>query len=384
MDYELFDCGPTLAWQKALHLVRRPEERRIRRPVLAAVVIGWLPIAILAGVVAITGHPTALSFFTDIAVHARFLIALPLIVLAEVDLIPSFGRIVHYFLTSGIVTKDRERYFDAVASTRRLLDARWADYVTLAISYAAVLVLITSIDHQNTPAWYWGGPGPLGLSLPGAWHAFVSLPLLLWPCFGWLWRLILWWRFLALMSRLNLNLVPTHPDLAGGIKFVSTSIRAHRLLAGAFGVIVAGTEMNRILRGVQSPTASRNAAIAVVVMVIILAAGPLMTFVPRLRETRIRGMLRYGRLGSALGAEFEQKWVSRKEDVDVSALEVPDFSAMTDLNQIVGNVYQVSSLPFSVRDLFPLVVSALIPFIPVVLMTVPLAEIFQTVKSLLL
>jgi hypothetical protein len=57
---------------------------------------------------------------------------------------------------------------------------------------------------------------------------------------------------------------------------------------------------------------------------------------------------------------------------------------MTDLYQVVGNVYQVTDLPFGLRDLSPIVIAALIPFIPLVLMTVPLAEILQTVKSLLL
>jgi len=384
IDYELFDCGPPLAWQKALHIIRPPEERRVGRPVLAAVALGWLPIALLAGFVALAGHQGALSFFTDIAVHARFLIALPLVILAEVDLIPSFGRIVQHFLTSGMVDKDRERYFAAVNSTRRLLDARWADYITLAIAYAAVIVVITGIDRNSTPEWYWGGPGPFGLSLPGVWHAFISLPLLLWPCFGWAWRLILWWRFLAMMASLDLRLIPTHPDHAGGLKFVSTSIRAYRLLAGAIGVIVAGTAMNRILRLGESPLLSRNAAIAVVGLVLLLSAGPLLMFATKLRDTRLRGMLQYGKLGSAVGTEFEQKWVNRKESVDASALEVSDFSAMTDLYQVVENVYEVMDIPFSLRDLTPVVVAALLPFIPVVLMTVPLAEIFQTVKSLLL
>jgi len=197
--------------------------------------------------------------------------------------------------------------------------------------------------------------------------------------------LLLWWRFLALMSRLDLRLIPTHPDHAGGLKFVSTSIRAYRLLAAAVGTIVAGREMNRmLLMGDSAPIGYRNAAIVVMVLVLALSAGPLLMFTTKLRDTRLRGMLQYGRLGSAVGTEFEQKWVSRKGDVDASALEVPDFSAMTDLYQVVENVYQVTDLPFSLKDLTPVVVAALIPFIPVVLLTVPLSEILQTVKSLLL
>jgi len=130
--------------------------------------------------------------------------------------------------------------------------------------------------------------------------------------------------------------------------------------------------------------AYRNSAIAVVVLVLILSAGPLLMFVTKLRNTRLRGMLHYGKLGSAVGAEFEQKWISQKENVDTGTLEVPDFSAMTDLYQVVGNVYEVMDIPFGLKDLTPVVVASLIPFVPVVLMTVPLSEIVQTVKSLLL
>jgi len=57
---------------------------------------------------------------------------------------------------------------------------------------------------------------------------------------------------------------------------------------------------------------------------------------------------------------------------------------MTDLYQVVGNVYEVMDIPFGLKDLTPVVVASLIPFVPVVLMTVPLSEIVQTVKSLLL
>ncbi len=66
-------------------------------------------------------------------------------------------------------------------------------------------------------------------SLAGWWHLLVSLPLLLILFFGWIWRLALWARFLFLMSRLNLRLIPAHPDNVGGLKicqFVTSRLSA--------------------------------------------------------------------------------------------------------------------------------------------------------------
>jgi hypothetical protein len=74
----------------------------------------------------------------------------------------------------------------------------------------------------------------------------VSVPLLLLLLLGWLWRVLLWWRFLWLTARLDLRLIPGHPDLAGGLMFVGSSLRSFWLLSFALGAIAAGTVANRV------------------------------------------------------------------------------------------------------------------------------------------
>jgi hypothetical protein len=212
----------------------------------------------------------------------------------------------------------------------------------------------------------------------------VSVPLLLLLLWGWLWRLLLWWRFLALMARLDLRLVPAHPDQAGGLKFVSASIRGYRLLAFAIGAIVAGTQMNLTLKAGQAPLDFKNAAIGVAVFVAVLAVGPLLVFFSNLHGLKHRGILEYGALGRDVGAEFERRWLDRAARPDGSALESSEFSAMTDLYQVVANVYEVKPLPFGWRDLISLLVAGLLPFVPVALMAVPLKDIVGALTKLLL
>ena len=43
-------------------------------------------------------------------------------------------------------------------------------------------------------------------------------------------RLLLWACFKFLMSRLDLKLIPGHPDHTGGLKFLSSSLRGFRLI----------------------------------------------------------------------------------------------------------------------------------------------------------
>ncbi|HWC77280.1 MAG TPA: hypothetical protein VG778_07455, partial [Blastocatellia bacterium] len=199
-----------------------------------------------------------------------------------------------------------------------------------------------------------------------------------------LWRVMLWARFLLLVSRLRLRLVPGHPDRAAGLFFLSASLRGFRLLAFAIGSVAAGTVANRVAREGGSPLEFKPVAIVIGVVVIVLFAGPLVLFVSKLREARARGTFMYGALACSVGRQFEQKWLDRTDEIDQEALGQPDFSATTDLYGIVSNVYEMRDVPFSLIKLVLLVASALLPFLPVALLVVPLKVVLQEVAKFLL
>jgi hypothetical protein len=386
VDSGLFDGGPPLRWQKSLRLIKSPTERCATKRALASIAVCWLPLAVMAPILAAFGHATALSFYTDVEVHARFLVAVPLLILAETRAIPPLGKVVRQFLSAGLVDEsDRASYNKAVNSTRRLLESRATEVAAFLMAYVIAVILTRNLNQLETKPWYWTSSGPvLGLSPAGLWHAFVSLPLLLLHLLGWLWRVILWWRFLRLMARLDLKLIPAHPDQAGGLRFVSASIRGFYLLAIAVGSIVAAAEIDLIFRNAITYPGFKKPAMGVVGFVLLLALGPLLTFFARLREARAQGIFRYGALVRYIGAEFERKWLDRTVTFDASDLDLNDFSAMTDINQVAGNVYQMNAFPFGWRDVMHLILAALVPFIPVALMTVPLSDILEALEKLLL
>lgn len=386
VNEELFDGSPLLRWERSLGLVQ-PGPPPFARRALLAVLIAWLPLAIMATArLLISADASAKAFFSDFAVHARFLVAVPALILAESECIPLLGRIVNHFAETGlIVESDTARFQVAVSSTRRLLDSTVGNVVTLALTYLAVAVMAAYFSTDAWPAWHLReSSGVSRLSPAGWWHALVSLPLLLLIFFGWLWRLILWTRFLFLMSRLNLHLVPSHPDRVGGLKFVTSSLRGFRLISFALGAIVAGSIATRQVHQGADPRDFKNLLIGLLILLPILFAGPLTIFFKKLRETKRLGIFAYGALARTVGTQFEERWTRHKGSADESSLQVQDFSATTDLYAVAENVYEMREVPFTLRDLIgPVGIAAMLPFLPVVLLAMPLEMIIRGLVKLL-
>jgi hypothetical protein len=205
--------------------------------------------------------------------------------------------------------------------------------------------------------------------------------MLLAVVFGWLWRVILWGRFLWLVAGMNLRLIAAHPDLTAGLKFVGYSVRAFAPVALGFGFIVAGAVANGVVTHGKNLLGYRYLVIGLVLFVIILFGAPLLVFTRKLTETWRRGVFEYGGIANALGRQFEQRWF-RSRRVGESALEVQDFSATVDLYQFVAYVYDMRLVPWDLKSALLLVLAALLPFVPVVLIAIPFDVILAKLASL--
>jgi hypothetical protein len=386
VDDELFDGGPPLRLERSLGLVK-PGRPQVARRALLAVLIAWLPLAVLsAAQFLISSDESTKSFLSDFAVHARFLVAVPALIFAEAECIPRLGRIVSHFAETGLVAgPDTARFQAAVSSTRRLLDSTTVDVVTVVLAYVVVTTLALYFSTDVLPPWHRReSTSVMPLSPAGWWHALISLPLLLILFFSWLWRLALWARFLFLMSLLDLHLIPGHPDRVGGLKFVSSSLRGSRLISFALGAIVAGSVANSQIHHGKQFLDFKNLVIGLLIFLLVLFAGPLTIFLKNLRETKRRGVFEYGALAGAVGTQFEAKWLRQNGGLDQTSLGVQDFSATTDLYSVTANVYAMREVPFSVKDLIgPIVISAMLPFLPLALLAIPLKVIIQGLAKLL-
>jgi len=382
IEEHVFDGGPPLRLQKSLGLVK-PDEPRVVSRALFGAAIAWIPLAILSIVeTIIVSDSSARWFFGDFAVHARYLVALPVLVLAERDGIPQLERIVRQFVETGLITDaDRPGYHRAVTSTRRLLNSSYGDVIAIIAAYLAVIAISANAPAGLIANWQRGGFGYF--SLAGWWHVCISLPLLLIIFFGWIWRLMLWGRFLFLTARLDLQLLPSHPDKVGGLSFVNTSLRGFRLISFGFGAVAAGAVADRVVYNGESLANFKGLVIGLIIFLLILFAGPLTVFVWRIRHAKWRGIFAYGVLANRLGREFEAKWLSAGTQVKRDVLEQPDFSATTDFYGVAANVYEMRDLPFALRDLIAPLVPALVPFAIVALFTIPIQVVIDSTIKLL-
>ena len=383
-DAEIFDGGPPLRLEKSLGLIK-PNERRSVQRALFAVLIVWAPLFALSAIESLVLKENKLaSLIGDLTVLSRYLIVVPLFILAEDATIFRLGQIARHFIDAGIITAaDRPRFDGIVAQTRRLLDYVLMEVLVVALAYLVMIILMRIFPDQDIPLWHKAGDGGRGYSWAGWWHVLVSAPVALVLLLGWLWRILIWGFFLFRVSRLDLGLMATHPDLVGGLQFVSLSVRAFLMLSFAISTSVAGGVAYRVLYIGSSFFSFIYVIAAVVILNLLLFAAPLLVFGGKLVEARRRGIIDYGGLAGAVGSQLEKKWRDYRKTVNEEALDVPHFSATTDLYQVVSNVYQMKPFPIDTQDLIALIVVSLLPFLPALLLEMPLDKILSDLMKLM-
>lgn len=379
----LFEHAPPMGVQRRLGLVRSGRLHVGRRACLV-VLIAWMPIVLLTcAQVALFGGEGIPSLLEEVGVHARYLVAAPLLIYAEAQCGARLSATIRNFVETGLVPDERRAEFEAaVASTRRLLNSAAIEVAVIALAYLMTALAALQYSFDQLPIWHKSFGIAPSYSAAGWWHVLVSMPLLLALIFGWLWRVALWARLLWRIGRLDLRLIASHPDRAGGLGFVSHSLHAFSIVAFALAAIAAGRSAHFVLLGGALPTPNLFFNAGFLASLLALLVAPLLVFSPILLRTWQRGTLEYGALAGRIGDAFEAKWLDRG-GLDRTALEKPDFSSTADLYSVASNVYAIRLAPVALRDLIALAVALLLPFLPLVFLAIPTDTILQTLKTLL-
>jgi hypothetical protein len=379
-----FDAGPYTRVQRSIGLIGAEAPHAGRRAALVAL-IAWLPLIVLSAAQGLGVGPTPQeSMWLDIAAHARYLVALPLLVLAESVCLPGLADIANHIGEANLVADaSRPQYQALLDSTRRLLASPVTDITIIALAYVLTVAQPLPIYAGDAPTWVDPISSSHQLSLAGLWRAFISQPLFTVVQIAWLWRIAMWGRFLYGVSRLELNLNPAHPDRAAGLGFMGGSLRVFLLPAFALAVPLAGAVAQEILRGGRSLNEFRYDMGGTLIAEVLLFTAPLLFLSPRLIRERARGVFQYGALATAVGQRFERRWLREVGSIaDDRAMASPDFSATTDLYSIASNVNQMQFVPVSLIQLGRLIVAAALPFLPVLATTMPLKDIFGHILKL--
>jgi hypothetical protein len=183
----------------------------------------------------------------------------------------------------------------------------------------------------------------------------------------WIFRLILWFGFLWRVSRLDLQLVPTHPDLCGGLGFLSNTVYGFVPLLLALGVLFSGSVANWILYEGGKLLEYRLEILAVVALGILQVCGPLLVFAPSLSAARRKGLAEYGTLAQQYVREFDQKWIRDGAPVGEPLVGSADIQSLADLHNSFDVIRNMRLVPFSKEMILQLAIITLIPFLPLTL-----------------
>ncbi len=371
--------GPLHRLMERIGLVRK--ELSIPRRIVWAIALTWVPLLFLSLLQGRALGPTPReSFLLDFATYGRFLFAVPLLIAAEAVVGPRLASAGKLFARAGLVrTRDGKAFEEAIAGVVRWRDSGWAWAILLSIAFGSSWsptferwFSIGTLTWRRLPA-----EGRAGFSLAGLWFHAVALPVLRFLFLRWLWRLIVWTRFLHSMSRLDLDLVPTHADRASGLGFLGGAQASLGIVACATGFPLFGEVGLRIYyEGAKLATFTAPVAFYLVGCVLVFLSPPLI-FAPKIRRARQEGLSTYGLLVDDYNRAFHQKWTRGRAPESESFLGSADIRSLSSLGTSYERVKAVIPAPYDRRDLLEFLLLALLPALPLVALIVPVGEILK-------
>jgi hypothetical protein len=385
-DFSLVLGGPLFQLFRKAHLTGDALEL-VRQRIIVISLFTWLPLLVLSALEGqLLGGSATVPFLRDVEIHNKFLVILPLLIIAELVVHQRMRIEMKQILERKLIPESALPKFDAaIASAFRLRNSVLAEVLLIALVYVVgVLIIWRHYTALATATWYAvPSAGGLKLSLSGVWYGYVSLPFFQFLLMRWYFRIFIWMRFLWQVSRIELNLVPTHPDRVGGLGFLPGMIFAFTPLALAHGGLLAGFLGNRIFFLGAALPEFKIEIVVMVVFVLCMVLGPLLLFTPQLAQAKRRGVREYGALAQRYVREFDAKWVRGGAPDEEPFVGSGDIQSLADMSNSFEVVRTMRIAPITKETLLQLLVATLAPIAPLALTMMPLEELLKKLLAIL-
>ncbi len=366
--------------------VRLPEPRGCILLATTLALVTWVPLALLSALrgVALPGRVDE-PFFHDITPHVRFLFALPLLIVADLLVGPVIARVSNQFVATGLVSEESVDKFDAIVrSALKLRDSNLAELVVVAVAYATAAYNIHRELGTGISSWLAVETRTaLKLTLAGWWYIFFSVPVYQFVLFRWILRLCNFALLMGRISRLDLRIMPTHPDRAAGLGFVGQVLApASLIVLAASSVLCSSIGTQVMYRGAELHEFAL--AFGFFVLIALMAfLMPFAVFIPKLALARREGLITYGALATRYTQLFDRKWVARQGPASEELLGTADIQSLADIGNSFDRVDNMKLFPVEVRDLRALLAAAILPAIPLALTQVSLKDVAHILAQVL-
>ena len=377
--------GPFYDLQQRLGLL---QERALNAGRRAAILIGlaWgvpLVLSVIAGHA--LGPAVTRPFLVDLGAWARFFVAIGIFVLMERMVEERLRAHLRQFARAPLIAPGAQpAAAAAVARALRRRDLRLAELACVIAAYAITLGGARLVLDAGASSWLVTvGPEGARFTAAGWWCALVSSPLFWFLLLRWLWRHAVWGLLLRDLARLELRLVATHPDGAGGLAFIGQYPNAFAAFVLALSCVLGAAIAHTLLQGEITAAAYGQLMAAWLVVVIILFGAPLLAFSGPLRRLKEATLLAASSVATrhqrATERELLGSNMSAASDAEITASgDVPDPS------KLYAAARKLSTYLISRAAIVPVAAATLLPLVAAGATQLPVRELLKIARGLLL
>lgn len=379
-EFSLVLGGPLYQLLRRAHLEESVETHLLRRIVVLSA-LAWLPLLVLSAFEGAAFGGPDMPFIADVETHIRFLLVVPLFIVAELVVHRRIRGVIVQFIDRGLVPDaGLDRFRAAVDSAIRWRNSIPAELVLIVLVYSLGTFIRGDVLVLHTQTWYSRTDGGVvDVTAAGHWLQWVSNPVMQFLLLRWYYRIFIWARFLWQVSRIDLALMPTHPDRNAGLGFLSGSAYALSPLLMAHGATVAAYAANLIFYEGASLADFKLEIVVLVTFLLALIVGPLTVFAPKILAAKRKGLHEYGVLAADYARKFERRWVRTADHEDEELLGSADIQSLADLDASVGIVKSITALPVGRDLILQLILATVVPFAPLLLTMFPLEELLNRI-----
>jgi hypothetical protein len=342
------------------------------------VVLGALPWFVLLVLALIEGLGHVFFSIEAVGAHVRLLVTIPLLFACETFVDPRFTSFVDQIVRSQIVpATERSGLSSEVTRVTRWKDA----WLPEALFLSAAVLRASTLRNESLVDYLSGltiGSNPSGVAQTtwtSQWYWIVCMTLFCFLCLRWIWRLALWCFFLWRVSRLELRLVPIHPDRAGGLGYLELVHSEFTPLVLAISAAQSASLAQDIALGRMTVDSIYPSVAFLLLTDAVLFLAPLHLFSRKLWKCKVDGLCNYGALAERYANEFDTKWLGAGPGPDEPLLGTADIQSLADLSNSVSIVRDMRLAPVSPSLLKYIAVAALLPLLPLVLFKYPIGDL---------
>src|SRR3954463_1798628 len=210
-NFSLSEGGPIHDAMLKMHLQNKQGKLAV-----VGLCITWLPLIIITAFEGTLYSGTQLPFLQDVAMQARVLVALPMLIMIKITIDSKVIAVTKYLAEALMSPEERQEILTtAFRQAKKLTGSTLAEIILLLIVIGATINFVKGgvfgaigAHYGQIASWmYHTKDGNQTLSIAGYWAIIISIPIFQFLLLRWLWRYFIWMLLLFRISKAKLNLL---------------------------------------------------------------------------------------------------------------------------------------------------------------------------------